>query len=177
MDAEGVTADASFRLLRHLDLGDQAADCRIPPGELDAGCSTDQTASSVAPDEILRAQRLAVGELDVDAGVALRESRHFTFAIDRHLKLVDPAGQDALDVVLPQPEPVGVPGGKVADVQRGPGECRDLRYLSLGQEPIGDSTLVEDLDGARLQTACTGAWEILAGAQLDNGDVDPRQRK
>jgi len=41
------------------------------------------------------------------------------------------AGQDALDVVLPQPEPVGVPGGEVADVQRGPGECRDLRHLPL----------------------------------------------
>src|SRR5205823_912953 len=65
--------------------------------------------------------------LDVDAGVVLRESRHFTFAIDRHLKLVDPAGQYSLDVLLPQGEPVGVSGGKVADVQRGSGECRDLR--------------------------------------------------
>src|SRR5213593_2406648 len=139
MAAYGVVADAPFRLLVHLDLSDQAARRRIPPGELDAGCSTDQAASAVAPDEIFRPQRLAVGQLDVDAGVVLRESRHFTFAIDRHLKLVDPAGQDALDVVLPQPEPVGVPGGKVADVQRSPGECRDLHYLSLGQEPIGDS--------------------------------------
>jgi hypothetical protein len=48
----------------------------------------------------------------------------------------------------PQPEPVGVSGGKVADVQRAPGELRDLRYLSLGQEPIGDSALIEDLNGA-----------------------------
>ena len=39
--------------------------------------------------------------------------------VDRHRQLADPAGQDALDVVLPQPEPVGVPGGKVADVQSG----------------------------------------------------------
>ncbi len=67
-------------------------------------------ASSVAPGEILRPQRLAVGQLDVDAGFVLRESRHFTFAIDRHLELVDPAGQDALDVVLPEPERVGMPG-------------------------------------------------------------------
>src|SRR5947207_5817333 len=98
MDAEGVAADAQFRLLGQLDLGDQSARCRIPSGELDAGRSTDQTASSVAPDEILRPQRRAVGQLDVDTGVALREPRHFTFAMDRHLELVDPAAEDALDV-------------------------------------------------------------------------------
>src|SRR5205823_5334510 len=83
MDAEGVAADAQFRLLGHLDLGDQAAGRRIPPGELDAGCPADQTASSVTPDEILRPQRLAVVQRDVDAGVVLREPRDFTFAIDR----------------------------------------------------------------------------------------------
>ena len=32
MDAEGVAADAPFRLLGHLDLGDQGAGRRIPPG-------------------------------------------------------------------------------------------------------------------------------------------------
>ena len=69
------------------------------------------------PTRYSRPQRLAVGQLDVDAGVVLREARHLTSAIDRHRQLADPAGQDALDVVLPQPEPVVVPGGKVADVQ------------------------------------------------------------
>ena len=74
------------------------------------------------PTRYSRPQRLAVGQLDVDAGVVLREARHLTSAIDRHRQLADPAGQDALDVVLPQPEPVGVAGGKVADVQLGAGE-------------------------------------------------------
>ena len=120
MDAAGVPADAQLRLLGHLGLGDQGAGRRIPPGELDAGCFTDQTASSVAPDEVFRPQRLAVGQLDVDAGVVLRETGHLASAIDRHRQLADPAGQDALDVVLPQPEPVGMPGGKVADVQTAP---------------------------------------------------------
>src|SRR3954452_15591061 len=105
MDAEGVVADAPFRLLGNLNLGDQVAGCRIPSGELDAGCFTDQTASSIAPDEIFRPQGLAVGQLDVDAGVVLRETRHLTSAIDPHRQLADPAGQDALDVVLPQPRP------------------------------------------------------------------------
>ena len=107
-------------LLGQLDLGDQAARRRIPARELDAGCLADQAASSVAPGEILRPQRLAVGQLDVDAGFVLRETRHLTSAIDRHRQLADPAGQYALDVVLPEPERVGMPGGKVADVQAGP---------------------------------------------------------
>ena len=63
MHARGSAADAQFRLLGHLDLGEQGARRRIPAGELDAGCLADQAASSVAPDEILRPQRLAVGQL------------------------------------------------------------------------------------------------------------------
>jgi hypothetical protein len=54
MDAEGVAADAPFRLPGHLDLGDQVAGRRIQSGELDAGCFADQTTSAVASDEILR---------------------------------------------------------------------------------------------------------------------------
>ena len=121
---------------------------RIPPGELDGGCFTDRIASAIAPDEVFRPQRRAVGQLHVDAGVVLRETPHLTPAIDRDRQLADPAGQDALDVDLPQREPLVVPRGKVADVQRDPGEPRDLGHLSLREEPIGDSALIEDLDGA-----------------------------
>ena len=91
---------------------------------------------------------LAVGQCDVDAGVVLSEARHLTSAIDRHRQLADPAGQDALDVVLPQPERVGMPGGKVADVKTGAAERRDLHHLPFREEPIGDSALIENLDGA-----------------------------
>ncbi len=59
-----------------------------------------------------------IGERDVDAGRVLREARHFTSAIDRHRQFADPFGEYALDVVLPEPEHVVVPGRKVADVQR-----------------------------------------------------------
>ena len=41
------------------------------------------------------------------------------------------------------------PGGEVADVQDGPGAPGDLRHLSLREDPIADSTLIEDFDGAR----------------------------
>ena len=132
------------------------------PGKCDAGRLADQAASAVAADEILRPQRAAVAQLDIDAGVVLREAGHFDAAIDRHLELVDPAGEDALDVVLPQPEPVGVAGGKIADVERRRRQSRDLRLLPLGEKPIGDAALIEDLDGARVQTAGTRAGEVLA---------------
>ncbi len=141
-------ADAQFRFLGHLDLGDQVAGCRIPAGEVDAGCLADQAASSVAPDEVLRPQRLADGQLDDDPAVVLREARHLTSSVDRHRQLAYPVGEDALDVLLPEPEPVGMPGRKVADVQANPGERPDLSHLPLRQEPIRDPALIEHLDGA-----------------------------
>ena len=118
-----------------------------PPGKLDAGRRADQTASSMAPDEILRPERLAVGQLDVDAGIVVRETRDFTSAMDRPGQLADPLGKDALDVVLPQPEHVVVTGGDDAHVQRDV-EVRDLMRLSLREESIGDSALSENLDRA-----------------------------
>src|ERR1700738_3882822 len=75
-------AHAEVRLLLHLDLGDDPTRCRVPPGELDAGRLSDHAASAVAPDEVVRPERLAVGQLDVDAGVVLREACHLTFASD-----------------------------------------------------------------------------------------------
>jgi hypothetical protein len=74
MDADGVAADAPLRgLVGQLRLGDQVARCRIRSGKRDAGGLTDQAAPAVAPDEIVRSQAVAVGQRDVDAGVALRE--------------------------------------------------------------------------------------------------------
>ena len=149
MNAEGVTVDAPFRRrLGQLGLGDQVAGCRIRARERDAAGLADQTASAVAPDEIMRPQRPAVTERDVDAGVVLCEARHLDAAVDRHLQLFDPAGEDALDMRLPQPEPVRVPGRKIANVEMDPGEPRDLRFLPLREEPIGNSALIENLDGA-----------------------------
>ena len=68
-------------------------------------------------------------------------------AIDRDRELPNPVGQDALDMLLRQPEHVIVSGGKVADVQRHV-EVHDLVHLSLRKEPLRDSTLVEHLNGA-----------------------------
>jgi hypothetical protein len=79
-------------------------------------------------------------------------------------------------MVLPQPENVIVPGGKVADVQ-GDVEVHHLMRLSLREKAVGDAALIEDLDGARVQSACARASEVLAGAPFDDGDVDARQRQ
>ena len=124
-DAATLGAHADLRLLVHLDLGDQVAGRRVPPGEVDAGRLADQAAPSVAPDEVLRSERRVVGQLDVDAGVVLREAHHLAAAKDRDAELVDPAGQDALEVALPEREEVVVAGGEVADVQEDPGVARE----------------------------------------------------
>ena len=99
------------------------------------------------PTRYSRPEQLTVRPADVDAGGVLSETRHLASAVDRHRQLVDPVGQYPLDVVLPQREAVGVPGGKVADVQANLGKPRDLRHLPLREESIGDSALIEDLDG------------------------------
>src|SRR5690349_15243330 len=110
MDSCGVLAKAPRRFLRGMDFGDQPAHGRIPTGELDAGGLTDHAASSVAADEIFRPQRAAVEQFDLDDGIILRETGDLASAIGRHFQLLDPAGQDALDVMLPQSEYVVVPG-------------------------------------------------------------------
>lgn len=152
--AERIVAQAPGRLasrfLAHFDLGHEVAQRRIGAGELDAGGLAHQAAAAVAADQIVCAQGLAVGERQVDAGLVLREARHLQVSIDRHSELFDPAGQDALDMALPQCEPVSVPGGEVADVERGPGEAGELGDLSFAQETIRDAALVEDLDAARV---------------------------
>ncbi len=153
VDAGGVVADALRRLLGQLDLGDQVAPGRIPPGELDAGRLADDAAPSVAPDEILRPQRLAAGQLDVDAGVVLREARHLASVMDPHRQLGDPGGHDPLDLVLPDPERIRMTRREVAHVQHGRAEHRGLSHLTLREEPIGDPALIQHLDRARVKTA------------------------
>src|SRR5213080_2909301 len=94
---------------------------------------------------------------------------------DRHPQLADPGGQYALEVALPQRQPVVVAGGEVADIQGDPGERLYLHRLPLREETIGDAALIEHLDGARMQTAGAGAVERVMGTPLANTEVDLRQ--
>jgi hypothetical protein len=118
-----------------------------------------------------------LGELHVDAGGVLREARHLTAAVDRHRQLVDPAGQDALDVLLPQREPVGVAGGEVADVQLHAGEAGGLADPALGEEPIGDPALVRAPRSCARADRRRGAEQLPVGSPLDERDVDARERQ
>ena len=124
---------------------------RVPPEEVDAGRLADHAASSVAPDEVLGSERRAAGQLDIDAGVVLREAHHLAAAEDRDPELVDPAGQDALDVALPERKEVVVAGGEVADVQAGPGVAHERMRLARREEPFRDAALIEHLDGAGVE--------------------------
>ena len=59
-------------------------------------------------------------------------------------------------------EPVVVAGREVADVERDQREPRDLRGLPLREETIGDASLIEHLDRARVQAARARAGDVLA---------------
>jgi hypothetical protein len=148
MQAEAVAADTPLGLLGKLDLGDQRARRRVPPGEVDAGCLPDQAASAIAPDEVLGPQGAVIRQGHLDTGVVLREARHLASTVGRDGQLAHPAGQDALDMALPQPEHVVVPGGKVADVQGDQGEPSSRGPLAVREEPVRDPALVQDLDRA-----------------------------
>ena len=68
-------------------------------------------------------------------------------------------------------------GGKVADVQEGPGVAHERMRLALREEALRDATLIEHLDGARVKPPGSLAVDILTGASFDDDDVDPRQRQ
>ena len=177
-DATALGAHADLRLLVHLDLGDQVAGRRVPPGEVDAGRLADQAAPAVAPDEVLRSERRAVGQLDIDAGVVLREAHHLAATKDRDPELIRPSRPGSRSKsALPERKEVVVAGGEVADVQEGPGVADERMHLALREEAFRDATLVEHLDGAGVKTPGPRAVEVLTGASFDDDDVDPRQRQ
>ena len=49
--------------------------------------------------------------------------------------------------------------------------------LALGQEPLGDAALIEQLDRPRVEPAGPRAVQLLLGPPLEDGDVDPGQRQ
>jgi len=58
-----------------------------------------------------------------------------------------------LDLVLKDPERIGMTCREVAHVQHGRSERSDLSHLTLREEPISDTTLIQHLDRARVKTA------------------------
>jgi hypothetical protein len=147
----------------------------IPAGKLDAGRLAHEAAAAVAPDEVSRSQRPTVGQPNVDTRTVLLDARHVTFAKDRHAELLDPAGEDALELRLRERETVVVASGKVADVEGDSGEALDLHRLPGLEEPVGDAALVEHFDRACVQAAGARADKLEAGTPLHDDHVDFRQ--
>ena len=92
-------------------------------------------------------QRATIRQFDADRGVILREARHLAAAIDRYRQLGQPIGENALDMILPEPQHVIVAGRQVRDLERNV-KVHGFVQLSLGQEAVGDSALVQDLASA-----------------------------
>ena len=85
-------------------VGKHPARRRIQTDKVDAGRLSHNASPTVTTNEVLRPQRSAVGQLDVDARVAVSEAGHLAFANDRHRQsswsficpLRTPAHQDAV---------------------------------------------------------------------------------
>ena len=63
-------------------------------------------------------------------------------------------------------------GREITDVQGGSAESLDLHRLPRLEKPIGDTALIEHLDGARVQTAGACAVGIRGGASFHDDDID-----
>jgi hypothetical protein len=174
-DAATLASDADHWFLGHRYLGDHEADRRVVASEGDAGRLADGASSAVATHDVVASQDRAVGERDVDATIVLAEPDDLVAHEDRHTELVDPTGEDAFEVALPQREAVVVAGGEVADVEGDVGVALDLHHLPLGEEAVDDASLVEHLQGARVQAAGPRAVELPSVASLDDDGIDPGQ--
>ena len=161
---------------RHLDLGDHEAGRRVHSGEVDAGCLADHAAAAVAPDEVVRSQRRATGQFDVNAAVALREA---TTSSPRRIGTRSSSIQAAKmrsKSRLPERKHVVVASGEVADIQLDVGEARGRMLLTGRDQPLRDAPLIEHLDGARVETTGARSVELLS-PPFDDDDVDVRQRQ
>ncbi len=94
------------------------------PGNGDPGGLADEAAPAVASDQVHRTERTAIADADVDSRVILGEARHLGAAIDGHPEVLDPRGEDPLDVLLPQSEEVRVAGRKAAEIELTPRRTR-----------------------------------------------------
>ncbi len=177
VNAERIVAHAELGLLAHLGLRDQVAARRLPARELDSRRRTDQAAPSVATHEVARAQRAAAGEPYGHALLLLLKAAHRGGVKDANAQLGDPRRHDPLDLPLPDPERVGMPRWEIAHLEHGRAEARGLRDLSLREEALGDTALIEHLDRACVQAARPGVPEHMVGTPLEDHQIDPCERE
>ncbi len=97
----------------------------------------------------------------VDALVVRRDAAHLRAAPDRHAQLLDPSEQQPLDVVLEQRERVGMARGQAVQLEHRAAERDRVHRLAVGEEPVGDAALIEQLDRAGVESAPTSAHQTL----------------
>ena len=177
MDPDVVVAYAGGRLIGQLALGDEVASSGRRTDELDAHRLAHHAAAAVGADEVGGSQLAAVREVHVDAGVVLPQTDDVDTEAERHPELLDPATQDAFDLPLRQAHGVRVAGREGGHVEGGTGEAHRLEGRALGEEAVGDATLVEELDRPRVEPAGSGADEVRGRTAFEDGDANPRQRE
>ena len=175
--AKAVVSHPHLGFAVHHHLGDDPAGGCIHPDKIDAGGSPDRAAATVASHQKLAAQHPAIGQFGLDAVVVLDEAGHVGLPVERHPELVDPAGQDRLEVLLPQRQHVGVAGREIGDIQPEPGVAEGRVRLPSLDEPIDDAALVEHLERAGMQPTRPGAVQALVRPPFDDGDIDARERQ
>ena len=138
---------------RHLDFGDEVAGGRSQPGKSIPAALRIGAAAAVAADQVGGAQRLAAGDLTSTPSSSCAKSGTSTSRWIGTPSSSDPLGQEPLDLVLGQRQPVGVPGREIADVEQVEREAGAWVVVAVGEEALGDAALIEDLDRARVQAA------------------------
>ncbi len=167
--------DAERRLLLHLGLGQNIAGRRIPSRKFNARDLANQTAAAIAADEVACPELETIGEFNGDAGIVLRKSGQLAATIDRHRQFADPSGQNALDMLLPQRQPVIVPCRKIADIEPRDGKPGDLGDLPCREKPVDHAPLIENLERARAQPTGARTDDFLVRPALDERDIDTCQ--
>ena len=161
------------------DVGDDEAARRIETGELDPDRLPHHTPPTVASDQVVGPDRGSVRHRRVDALPVVGHTHDLAITQDRHPELAEhPAGEDALEVALPEPEQVVVTGGEIAERQRDVGEAGGRMDRAFRHEPVDHAALVEDLERAGVQATGAPAVELLGGPTFDDHDlVDACQRQ
>ena len=138
-----------------VDLGDDPAGRRAEPGEIDARGLAHQAAATVTTDEVLRPQRRPARQRDVDTVVVRSDVDHLGAPADRDTELTeDPVGEDALEVASATVRARSCGASGKSLMSSGVDDEPHRGTLLAGvDEPFRDAALVEDLDGARVESA------------------------
>ncbi|GAB3096952.1 hypothetical protein GCM10027054_25240 [Isoptericola nanjingensis] len=170
-----VDGPGALQVPVHLDVGDEGGAGRVRTDEVDAGGPPHDAATAVGAHDVSRPHRVARTEQHVDAVVVLHHALDLDAAPDRDAHLLGPREEQPLDAVLEQRQRVRVARGQARQGEARAAERHRGDRGPLGEEPVGDAALVEQLDRAGVDPAAARADEVLRVASLEDDDVRPRE--